>query len=163
VKACVDVGYHDKRVVAACVGFERWTDTEPAFEAVVRSPAPAAAYERGQFWRRELPYLLEVLRGRALSLVVIDGYVWLDEHKPGLGARLFEALERRAAVVGVAKRPFRGATDMARVLRGRSNVPLYVSAAGVPLEEAAAAIAQMAGPFRIPTLLRRVDRLSRDP
>src|SRR5438132_8848488 len=98
--ASVDVDYRERESVAACVLFHDWADEGPTAEWVERLPQPAP-YEPGQFYLRELPCLLAVL-GRApapLAAVVIDGYVWLDEAgSPGLGGRLFEALDGRVSV-----------------------------------------------------------------
>jgi deoxyribonuclease V len=97
-----------------------------------------------------------------LAAVLIDGYVWLDEAgSPGLGAHLYRALEERVAVIGVAKSRYRHPVAAREVLRGGSQRPLYVSAVGVDLEEAAAWVAHMHGEYRIPTLLKRVDQLCR--
>jgi deoxyribonuclease V len=94
--------------------------------------------------------------------VIVDGFVWLgDESRPGLGAHLFEALSSRSAVIGVAKTCFRGAGPMREVFRGGSERPLLVSAVGLGLDEAAARVEQMHGAYRIPTLLKAVDRLCR--
>ena len=41
-------------------------------------------------------------------------------------------------------------------------IPLLVSAVGMPIEEAVAGVKRMHGPHRVPTLLKRVDRLSRE-
>jgi deoxyribonuclease V len=120
------------------------------------------AYVPGQFFRRELPCLLAVLEAVKVrpEFVVIDGYVWLaDVHEPGLGAYLFEALNCEVAVIGVAKTKFRRARLAQEIRRGRSTAPLYISAAGVDLTLAAEHIWKMHGPYRIPTLLRRVDQL----
>ncbi len=96
-------------------------------------------------------------------MVVIDGYVWLSEdRRPGLGARLFEALGGSVVVVGVAKTGFAGSAFAEPVLRGDSAKPLYVTAAGVEASVAAGWIRGMHGEYRVPTLLRRVDRLCRD-
>jgi deoxyribonuclease V len=93
--------------------------------------------------------------------IVVDGYVWLGpERRPGLGARLFEALAGASAVVGVAKAPFFG-TVAAPVRRGHSQRPLWVTAAGIEDRDAAAHIESMHGQFRIPTLLKAVDRSCR--
>ena len=97
-----------------------------------------------------------------LEVVVVDGHVWLDGDRPGLGARLHETLGARAPVIGVAKNPFRGSTRCVAVLRGTSKVPLWVSAIGTDVAEAADHVRAMHGPHRIPTLLARVDRLARD-
>jgi len=64
-------------------------------------------------------------------------------------------------VIGVAKTAFRSATHAAAVRRGTATRPLYVTAAGVTVAEAAKLVATMAGPHRLPDALRRVDRLSR--
>jgi len=64
-------------------------------------------YVPGQFYRRELPCLLGVLGTvqHPLEVVVIDGYVSLDENgSPGLGMYLYHALGDTVAVVGIAKR-----------------------------------------------------------
>jgi deoxyribonuclease V len=95
------------------------------------------------------------------QIVVIDGYVWLGEQKPGLGAHLYDVLGQQVAVVGVAKTLFTGAEPVELVLRGRSRTPLYVTAAGMDLAEAANHIRAMHGSHRIPTLLKRADQLSR--
>jgi deoxyribonuclease V len=96
------------------------------------------------------------------STVIIDGYVWLGAGRPGLGAHLYQALGQRTAVVGVAKRRFHGAGDAVPILRGTSQVPLFVTAVGIDLAGAAEGVRRMHGAHRIPTLLKRVDRLSRE-
>jgi deoxyribonuclease V len=70
-------------------------------------------------------------------------------------------LERQSAVIGVAKTRFMRAEPVETVLRGRSRSPLYVTAVGMDLGEAASHIRAMHGPYRIPTLLKRADQLSR--
>jgi deoxyribonuclease V len=160
---CVDVDYRERAVVAACVGFQGWAAPAPRLERVVVTPGAAPEYEPGAFYRRELGYLLSVLAAlpEPPELIVVDGFVWLGAERPGLGAHLHAALLGRSAVVGVAKRPYHGALGIP-VQRGHSAQPLYVTAIGVPLDEAAAGVRAMHGPHRIPTLLKRVDRLCRD-
>jgi deoxyribonuclease V len=168
VLACVDVDYRPTCVVTACVSFAAWTDGAPAASVAVRSEGAAAAYVPGQFYRRELPYLLDVLARLAEvpDVIVVDGFVWLGPDEPGLGAHLHEALGRRAAIVGVAKRPYRGASMNASMSasgrRGASETPLFVTSVGLPLDAAVAHVASMHGPHRVPTLLKLVDRLARD-
>ena len=64
-------------------------------------------------------------------------------------------------VIGVAKTRFARAEPTSEVLRGRGRSPLYVSAVGMDVAEAASHIRAMHGPHRVPTLLKRVDQLSR--
>ena len=159
----VDVAYESDRAVAACVVFGDWADARAVEEQVVEVGEPAA-YEPGQFFRRELPAVRAALDvvSRRFHTVVVDGYVWLDaaEQRPGLGAHLHAALDGRVTVIGVAKSPFNGAGAVA-VTRGTSSRPLYVTAVGVDVGVAAEYVRQMHGSHRIPTLLRRVDGLAR--
>ncbi|MEY3209787.1 MAG: hypothetical protein RIT28_268 [Pseudomonadota bacterium] len=144
---------------AAGVTCATWDAPTPAAERLVFVPE-VADYEPGAFYRRELPCLLALLHTltQAPSVIVVDGHAWLNG-RPGLGARLHEVTG--LPVVGVAKRRFFEG-DALPLVRGGSQSPLYVSAAGVPAEEALACVASMHGPHRLPTLLKRVDRLCRD-
>ncbi|MFW5739752.1 MAG: endonuclease V [Myxococcota bacterium] len=162
--AALDVDYRPELAVVACVGFERWADAHAAFERTWRQDVHARPYEPGAFFRRELPCLLAAIRELpfAPAVAVIDGYVWLAPGRRGLGAHLHEALAGGVAVVGVAKGPFRGALEAIEVIRGESRRPLYVTAEGMNVREAADAVRDMHGTHRIPTLLKRVDRLSRE-
>ena len=164
MRACLDVAYAPPVVGAACVLFRSWSDAEEVAHAVACSDA-AAPYVPGQFYRRELPHLLAVLGHvrEPLESIVVDGYVWLGPSRPGLGAHLYEALGRRVAIVGVAKTPFgaSAARVTVEVFRGRSRRPLLVTSAGVEVAIAAKWVRAMHGRYRIPTLLRRADQLSR--
>lgn len=161
--ACVDVDYRDHEAVAACVLFRAWADAVDAGEEV-EHVARVEPYRPGEFYRRELPCLLAVL-GKVqgpLEAVVIDGYVWLgDETSPGLGGHLYAALGGTVPVIGVAKTGFAGVRVARPVVRGTSRRPLWVTAAGLDPDTAARHVAAMHGPFRIPTLLKRVDWLCR--
>jgi deoxyribonuclease V len=143
--------------------FQHWSDSAPVFETTCEV-SDVAPYEPGQFFRRELPCILAVLEKleQRPAIIIIDGYVWLaDEREPGLGGHLYAALEKRVAVIGVAKTRFQRAGAVLEITRGTSSTPLYITAAGMPLADAASHIQAMHGRFRIPTLLRRVDQLCR--
>lgn len=119
-----------------------------------------STYRPGHFSERELPAVQVVLDGRVPRLLVIDGYVDLDpQGRPGLGAHTHAALG--VPVIGIAKTAFATATHAVAVRRGSATRPLYVTAAGLDLDLAADLVSAMAGPFRIPDALRRVDALAR--
>ena len=100
--------------------------------------------------------------GRRFEIILVDGFVHLEAPRlRGLGARLAAALPYRAAVIGIAKNPLKTADRYVPVTRGRSRRPLYVSSVGMALDRAAARVAAMHGPYRIPTLVRATDRLAR--
>jgi deoxyribonuclease V len=122
----------------------------------------AAPYTPGAFFARELPALRGVLRAPAdVDLLVVDGYVDLDPlGRPGLGAHVHA--EFAVPVIGVAKSVFRTATHAVAVHRGSATRPLYVTAIGVGVDRAVALVTAMAGRYRLPDALRRVDALARD-
>ena len=161
--AALDVCYGETGAVAACVLFHSFTDEAPA-DVLVATIDSVEPYEPGAFYRRELPCLLAVLAlaKAPLSAVVIDGFVWLSrDQRPGLGARLHEALAAAVPIIGVAKTGFDGSDFAVRVLRGNSAKPLFVTAAGVDPAVAAEWIRGMHGEYRVPTLLKRVDQCCR--
>lgn len=159
--ACVDVDYRADHAAAACLTFHQWEDAAPVSTIVARID-DVEDYVPGEFYKRELPCLLQVLEPIAadLTTVVVDGYTSLAPGKPGLGAHLYEALGREIPVVGVAKTRFAGATSE-DVLRGTAIRPLYVTAIGMTVVDAAAFVKSMHGPYRIPTLLKLVDHVCR--
>jgi deoxyribonuclease V len=142
-------------VIAADLAFARIVEEHSAWVD------EAAPYRSGHLWERELPALRAVLaQAGAIDLLVVDGYVQLDPGgTPGLGARA--QAEFGVPVIGVAKTVFLGAGHAIPVLRGGSTQPLHVTAAGVPPDVAAELIRRMAGRFRLPDAVRRVDALTR--
>lgn len=160
--AAIDAQYAEETAAVACVTFLEWGDSGAKSEhsTLVHD---VEAYTPGEFWRRELPCILAVLGLLPASpaTILIDGYVWLGDGRKGLGAHLFDALGGSTAVIGVAKNPFSGAMNAALVHRGLSERPLHVTAQGMPLQAAEAAVRSMHGEHRIPTLLKRVDQVCR--
>jgi len=160
----VDVHYlPDGRAVAAGVAFADWRSDVIARTEVV-CLGRAEPYVPGQFFKRELPHLLELMdRFREPpATIVIDGYVTLGgDQRDGLGARLFSALRGQVPVIGVAKTRFVGTPAETEVLRGKSKRPLYVTSRGIALETAKGLIRDMHGRDRLPTLLTAVDRACR--
>lgn len=161
---CLDTDYRDPQAQCAYVLFDSWAAAKPVHVGCVRIDA-IAPYEPGAFYKRELPGLLQALASveHPLEAILIDAYVWLDEGRGGLGWHLYEALERKIPVVGVAKTRFRLAEKVAiPMLRGESQNPLWVTAIGVETDWAAERVKEMAGEFRVPSLLKMVDGRCRE-
>ncbi len=75
---------------------------------------------------------------REFDPITIDVYVHLrTDAGKGLGVHLFESLSYSPVVVGVAKNPFKVADHYATINRGRSKRPLFVSATGCSIAQAA--------------------------
>jgi deoxyribonuclease V len=165
VFTCLDADYRDDKSVVAAVAFSSWDAGSSALETVLDIPGAPADYQPGEFYRRELPCLVELVSSLPAqpTLIIVDGYVWIGPERRGLGAHLYDALGKVVPVVGVAKNRFDAAGDEAiEVTRGESARPLYVTSVGIEPSQAAAGISRMAGDHRIPTMLKRVDRLCRD-
>jgi hypothetical protein len=65
-------------------------------------------------------------------------------------------------VIGIVKNGFNAPDDQRRsVYRGESKTPLFLTAIGVDVDEVKVKVEQMHGNFRIPTLLKRLDQLTR--
>ena len=143
----VDVHYDDPTDTAQAAGvvFARWDDTKPMY-SVTRIHRGLERYEPGLFFKRELPCILPLVHQAArmyeIDTIVIDGFVDLDEGRPGFGRHLFVALEEKVTVVGVAKSAFDGALPLP-VVRGRSSKPLWVTSTS-NVHDAARHIASMA-------------------
>ena len=161
----IDVYYQDKKAIVAGVLFHFWDAPKAADEIVIEMEIDRVGeYEPGQFYKRELPCILALIETLETlpEIIVIDGYVYLgSEANPGLGQRLYDALEGRSIVIGVAKTRFQDTPATTEVYRGQSQNPLYVTAIGMGTPEAKRFIMEMQGENRIPTLLKRVDRLTR--
>ena len=161
-----DVAYRDDTATAVGILHPDWRSDEIT-RTIIKSISPVAAYEPGQFYKRELPCILSLLDEveGGLDAIIIDGFVDLGrEGKPGLGRHLFNAMAETGEsvpVIGVAKSAFKGTPGESRVLRGKSKTPLYVTSAGMPLAQAKSRIRAMHGANRIPTLLKRADQVSR--
>lgn len=159
----VDVSYDQDEAFAAGVTFNNWMDEKPLSE-VTASLKGMRNYIPGSFYLRELPAILELMNklNETPEAVIIDGYVWLgSEKKDGLGGRLYKALNGRVPVIGVAKSAFKDTPEETKLFRGKSIRPLFITSAGMDLEEAKTYILHMHGMNRIPTLLKKADELSR--
>ncbi|HTZ93223.1 MAG TPA: endonuclease V [Streptosporangiaceae bacterium] len=159
--AAVDVCYLTSGSARAAIVIAEGPDFAAVCAEWTAEVSIQAPYSPGQFFRRELPPLRAVLAGAGrLRLIVVDGYVDLDPGgRPGLGAYVHQ--EFAVPVIGVAKTAFRTATHAIEVSRGGSARPLFVTAAGIPLAEAASLVRAMAGRYRLPDALRRADALAR--
>lgn len=160
----IDVDYTNNHASVAAIRFHHWQDKQES--AVYKSTVNnVAAYESGNFYRRELPCILHVLNEHHLTpnMIVIDGFVWLDgDKKRGLGAHLYHALDKQVPIIGVAKKAFSGIPEKYALLRGTSKKPLFITSAGIDVEQAISHIRTMAGEHRLPILLKKVDRLCRE-
>lgn len=160
-----DSYYYEDKAKTVCLLFEKWTDEKP-YRIYSEISENVSEYESGAFYKRELPCILHLLaqiEETDIEAIVIDGFVVLDdEGKLGLGGYLYQHLEEKIPVIGVAKTNFAQIhTQKRAVTRGESQRPLYITALGIDIEKATEVVAQMTGEFRIPNLLKLLDTLTK--
>ena len=161
MKLILDVGY--KNNVAKVVGgfFNNWEDDE-LIRISHKIVEDINEYIPGEFYKRELPCILEFLKDydlEQIQCIIIDGFIFLDDNqKKGLGAYLYKGLNNKIPIIGAAKSKFYNNTkNTIEIFRGESKNALYVSAIGIELDIAAKHIASMHGNFRLPNLIKQVD------
>lgn len=166
MKLAFDVQYFEDYAKSVAICFKEWSDEKPD-RIIEKKIDDVADYVPGEFYKRELPCILSILNDLNVSdieLIIVDGYVHLDDDgKPGLGAHLYEALDQKLPIIGVAKSSFqKNKNNMLELLRGESRKPLYITAAGMTKQEARDKIQSMHGNFRMPTLLQILDTATKD-
>lgn len=168
-KVAIDCYYYETDCKAVGIVFDSFEDKTP-IDIITKHVKCNEAYVPGQFYKRELPGIMAILEEVDLSTIdtiVIDGNVMLRDtngvKKPGLGMKLYEKIHKdwpKIKVIGVAKKRF-GTTDSIAgiVIRGNSKNPLYVTTSpNADLLRATSQIQGMHGKYRIPTLLKILDK-----
>jgi deoxyribonuclease V len=162
----IDVHYKPDAAKVVCAVLQHWKDRSASHYWIkyVKNVSP---YMPGAFYKRELPCMLEILQDvdfATIECIIIDGYVVLDDTgKPGLGTHLYESIQQKVPVIGVAKSSFyQNTKNVVPVLRGESKKPLFVTAAGIALQQAANNILNMYGKYRMPDVLKELDRKTKE-
>ncbi len=162
----VDTYYYDNKAKTIAITFNNWEDSNYS-KHYSQELEISEEYIPGEFYKRELPCILSMLKNFDLNFIkaiVIDGYVFLDDFDTyGLGGHLYESLNRKIPVIGVAKTNFApNKENKVELLRGKSMKPLYITSIGIDIEEAKKNISKMFGEYRIPTLLKELDKLTKE-
>lgn len=160
-----DTYYFADKAKTVCLVFGHWGDTEN-FEIHTEILGNIAAYTPGEFYKRELPCILSLLKTidrNDIETIIIDGFVYLDDDlKPGLGGHLYKELQGKVPVIGVAKTNFATIEKNKRtLLRGKSDRPLFITSIGIDVDKATELIKNMSGPYRVPSLLKTLDTLTK--
>ena len=161
----IDVYYRPDDAKAVGVIFN-WEDAKPT-ETVVEYIKGAGDYVPGEFYKRELPCIqriFEVVNLDTIEAIIIDGHMYIDNiGNFGLGGYAWQLLQNKIPVIGVAKSSFfANKKTVFEVLRGESKNPLYVSAIGIELDIAASLIKNMHGNYRMPDILKELDRITKE-
>lgn len=161
-----DTYYFENKAKTVCISFENWTDSKP--ENIKSEIIEGVAeYEPGALYKRELPCILSLLKKidiSAVDFIIVDSFVLLDDNdKYGLGAYLYDALDKKNPIIGVAKSGFHAnKKNVKELTRGESKNPLFISAIGIELKKAYNFIKSMHGNYRMPTLLQILDTKTKE-
>lgn len=170
LKLAIDTYYTEENAYTVGVFFSKWDDTEP-LKIIKRITKPEYPYVPGEFYKRELPCIMNLLGGvdfDSLSTIIVDGFVRIEkngEMVSGLGEHLYdEVKDWGISVIGVAKSKFDGCENWSiPIIRKAGSKPLYVQGIGRYTDEMAASLIKgMAGPNKLPILLQRLDRETKE-
>ncbi|MFY1046201.1 endonuclease V [Chryseobacterium sp. GP-SGM7] len=161
-----DTYYYESSAKTVCIAFENWNSETESF-IYSENTKVTSDYESGAFYKRELPCILSLLKKIDLQngdLIIVDGYVTLDNNgKIGLGGYLYQSLDKKYPIIGIAKNSFNSEDCQRRtVFRGESKTPLFLTAIGIDVDETHSNIINMHGNYRIPALLKKLDQLTRE-
>ena len=161
----IDVHYKETYVKTVGVFFD-WED-ETSKGIITTIINEVAEYESGQFYKRELPCILELLKQidlEKVDCIIVDGHVYVDNDKKlGLGGHLYQSLHKKIPIIGVAKKSFINTEEVSfPIFRGESKVPLYISSIGIDTEIAVEKVQNMYGNFRRPDVLKQLDTMTKE-
>ena len=112
----IDVHYKDSYSKSVGVLFN-WVDKAP-HSIITDTINDVAPYKPGQFYKRELPCILQLIKQvdlSAIEVIIVDGHVFVDNDKTfGLGGHLWQALNEKTPIMGVAKRRFHNTEQVSR-------------------------------------------------
>jgi deoxyribonuclease V len=145
-----DTYYFEQKAKTVCLEFAKWNESEN-FKIYTEIIDNVEEYIPGEFYKRELPCIISLLNQidlKKVEVIIVDGFVYLDDEIP---------------IIGVAKTNFVTIEKYKKPLfRGESKKPLFITAIGIELEDAVRKIETMDGEYRIPTLLKELDRLTKE-
>lgn len=161
------IDVHYKETYAKVVGaLFHWED-ESLREIISVKIPEVEEYIPGQFYKRELPCILKLLQEinlNKIDVIIVDGHIFVsNEKKIGLGGYLYHSLNEKIPIIGVAKKHFHDTNKVSfPVFRGSSKNPLYISSIGINIDASIKKIQNMDGKYRIPTILKELDRLTKE-
>jgi deoxyribonuclease V len=161
----IDVHYKENYAKAVGAIFN-WEDATPQ-HIIIEKITNVEEYIPGQFYKRELPCIMALVAKVdlvELEAIIIDGHIYIDHLKNyGLGAHLWEALHQKIPIIGIAKKAFHTNKEtVITITRGTSKQALYISSIGVAAIDLVSKIKNMHGDFRIPTVLKYIDTLTKE-
>jgi len=161
----LDTYYTENKAKSVGVLFN-WGESE-IIKTVIKKIENVANYVSGEFYRRELPCINEVLteiKIDEIETIIVDGHVYVgNDLSLGLGGYLYMDLKQKTPIIGVAKNSFSKNNEVTnKVFRGNSKKPLYVSSIGMDIDKATDLVKNMKGDYRIPTVLKELDKITRE-
>ena len=161
----IDVYYFEDKAKTVGVLFE-WDDAEPR-EIITSYSNTIDEYIPGEFYRRELPCIEKLIKKinlNAIELIIIDGHVYVDNNfNYGLGGYVWESLNKTKPIIGVAKNSFYSNKETTiELFRGKSKKALFISSIGIENTVATHYILNMKGEFRIPSILKKLDQITKE-
>ena len=172
----LDSYYKDNICNTSLVVFENIKSSEPIYTDTIYTEV-TSDYIPGEFYKRELPGIIKILNKlknehndiwNSVVIIITDSFINLKlgcDEWDGLGKHLskyLDSINEHKIIYGVAKTNFGNCNLISEVIyRGKSKTPLYVQSSTDNNDGVRFIIQNMHGEYRIPTMLKLVDQLSR--
>lgn len=173
-----DVFYNENENAAhiGAITIEDWTSTTIAKQWEIDKKGIDCEYIPGQFYKREMPCLIELWNTisdedkKNIDTIIVDGFYDIWDGRPGLGHHFHDWLIDNGydvEVVGIAKNPCRETneftlpvyrTEASKTSKWRNA--LWVNGSNME-HNYQEKVLKMDGKYRIPTMIKHVDKLSR--
>lgn len=171
MKIIFDVCYLNTVANVAAILFDDYTSDKIIEKYSITIPEVTAEYIPGQFYKKEMPCLITLWNSipenikQQIDTVIVDGLYDLWDGKPGMGHHFHDWLTENnynVDVIGIAKKKFKeNSSYIIKVTRGiDSTIPLNVNGSNKSINYEKL-IKSMYGKYRIPFIVKEVDKLSR--
>ena len=170
----IDTYYLSDKAKTVGILFKDWIDLVPE-EIITSWTDQFGPYIPGKFYLRELPPILDLLekiqgKEERITYIILDGFLRIHdketgELREGLGDMLLRRIKPwNPCLIGVAKKDFGGTGliygEALGYTRGpKGSTPLWIQGGGgLSNEEALRLVKRMKGQYRLPELLRLLDK-----
>lgn len=173
-----DVFYNENLNSAhiAAIAIEDWSSDTIIKSWEIDKQGIDCEYIPGQFYKRELPCLIELWNNideqdkKQISTIIVDGFYNIWDGRHGLGHHFYDWLCENGysvEVVGIAKSPCRETSEFTLPVfrteeskKCKCRSALWVNGSNME-NDYQSKVLSMDGKYRIPTMIKAVDKLSR--
>lgn len=173
-KLAIDIYYEEDSAHVVGIMFESLEHDSVPSEIYECFSAVESGYISGQFYKRELPPIIDLLENyiglsrisAEVEMIILDGFYMLSNNNEGLGKHLESYLDSKGIkveIMGIAKSGVSSFSQFAQsCIRGKHGTtsPLWVNGS-VRGKNYSKLVKKMSGEYRLPDILKYLDNLTK--